>query len=210
VLLIHDYHVLIGVKGAPQPGVVPVFPLWQSSRGSWGALKVREGTVSDDGRYWAFISYSHKDAVFGRRLHRRLEAYALPRRLVGRLTAQGAASRRLTPIFRDREELPAANDLSAEVRAALKASRCLIVVCSPAAAVSPWVAREVALFRELHPNRPILAAVREGDPVTAGDRFGMIRFGSRTDLYLPEGVLPLVLEGQTMIGGETVIAEMAP
>ena len=45
---------------------------------------------------------------------------------------------------------------------------------------------------------------------TAGERFGIIRFGSRTDLYLPGGVLPLVSEGQTMIGGETVIAEMAP
>ena len=58
--------------------------------------------------------------------------------------------------------------------------------------------------------RRILCSVREGDPVTAGDRFGIIRFGSRTDLYLPEGVLPLVAEGQTMIGGETVIAELAP
>ena len=58
--------------------------------------------------------------------------------------------------------------------------------------------------------RRILCSVREGDPVTAGDRFGIIRFGSRTDLYLPEGVLPLVVEGQTMIGGETVIAQMVP
>jgi len=57
--------------------------------------------------------------------------------------------------------------------------------------------------------RRILCSVREGDPVIAGDRFGIIRFGSRTDLYLPEGVLPLVVEGQTMIGGETVIAELA-
>jgi len=57
--------------------------------------------------------------------------------------------------------------------------------------------------------RRILCSVREGDPVTAGDRFGIIRFGSRTDLYLPEGVLPVVVEGQTMIGGETVIAELA-
>ncbi len=132
-----------------------------------GGPGVSESTVNDDGRYWAFISYSHKDAVFGRRLHRRLEAYALPRRLVGRATAQGPVSRRLMPIFRDREELPAASDLSVEVRAALKASRCLIVVCSPAAAVSPWVAREVELFRELHPGRPILAAIREGDPVAS-------------------------------------------
>jgi len=57
--------------------------------------------------------------------------------------------------------------------------------------------------------RRIVCSVREGDPVTAGDRFGIIRFGSRTDLYLPEGVRPLVVEGQTMIGGETVIAELA-
>jgi phosphatidylserine decarboxylase len=57
--------------------------------------------------------------------------------------------------------------------------------------------------------RRILCSVREGDPVTAGERFGIIRFGSRTDLYLPEGVLPLVVVGQTMVGGETVIAELA-
>ncbi|HEY8290084.1 MAG TPA: phosphatidylserine decarboxylase [Acetobacteraceae bacterium] len=55
--------------------------------------------------------------------------------------------------------------------------------------------------------RRILCQVTEGDPVRAGERFGIIRFGSRTDLYLPPKVLPLVVEGQTMIGGETVIAE---
>ena len=56
--------------------------------------------------------------------------------------------------------------------------------------------------------RRILCDVREGDAVRTGARFGIIRFGSRTDLYLPEGVLPLVSEGQLMIGGETVIAEL--
>jgi phosphatidylserine decarboxylase len=56
--------------------------------------------------------------------------------------------------------------------------------------------------------RRIVCSVREGDPVTAGDRFGIIRFGSRTDLYLPGGVRPLVVEGQMMIGGETVIGEL--
>jgi phosphatidylserine decarboxylase len=56
--------------------------------------------------------------------------------------------------------------------------------------------------------RRIVCQVREGDAVIAGSRFGIIRFGSRTDLYLPEGVRPLVTEGQLMIGGETVIAEL--
>ncbi len=57
--------------------------------------------------------------------------------------------------------------------------------------------------------RRILCHVREGDAVRAGARFGIIRFGSRTDLYLPEGVRPLVAVGQTMIGGESVIAEVS-
>ncbi len=55
--------------------------------------------------------------------------------------------------------------------------------------------------------RRIVCTLREGDAVRAGDRFGIIRFGSRTDLYLPDGLRPLVVEGQTMVGGETVIAE---
>ena len=55
--------------------------------------------------------------------------------------------------------------------------------------------------------RRIICSVREGDQVRTGSRFGLIRFGSRTDLYLPEGVKPLVSPGQYMIGGETVIAE---
>jgi phosphatidylserine decarboxylase len=56
--------------------------------------------------------------------------------------------------------------------------------------------------------RRIVCDVREGESVRTGARFGIIRFGSRTDLYLPEGVRPMVSEGQTMIGGETVIAEL--
>lgn len=56
--------------------------------------------------------------------------------------------------------------------------------------------------------RRILCDLREGDAVRAGQRFGIIRFGSRADLYLPEGVRPLVAVGQTMVGGETVIAEL--
>ncbi|MGE0415449.1 MAG: phosphatidylserine decarboxylase [Acetobacteraceae bacterium] len=56
--------------------------------------------------------------------------------------------------------------------------------------------------------RRILCFVAEGDRVSTGGICGFIRFGSRTDVYLPEGVAPLVELGQTMVGGETVIAEM--
>ena len=58
--------------------------------------------------------------------------------------------------------------------------------------------------------RRILCEVSEGQALLAGQRFGIIRFGSRTDLYLPEGCLPLVAVGQRMLGGETVIAELPP
>ena len=51
--------------------------------------------------------------------------------------------------------------------------------------------------------------VREGEAIGAGERIGMIRFGSRVDVYLPEGARALVAEGQTAIAGETVIADFA-
>jgi phosphatidylserine decarboxylase len=56
--------------------------------------------------------------------------------------------------------------------------------------------------------RRIVCFVREGEQVTAGDRIGLIRFGSRLDVYFPDGVKPLVAEGQTAIAGETVIADL--
>ena len=56
--------------------------------------------------------------------------------------------------------------------------------------------------------RRIVSFVREGVAIGAGDRFGLIRFGSRVDIYLPEGVRPLVAEGQTAVAGETIIADL--
>ncbi len=56
--------------------------------------------------------------------------------------------------------------------------------------------------------RRILCYVETGAPLKAGERFGLIRFGSRVDIYLPDGVQPLVIEGQTTIAGETVIADL--
>src|SRR5262249_13030517 len=55
--------------------------------------------------------------------------------------------------------------------------------------------------------RRIVPFAREGTSVRAGERIGMIRFGSRVDVYLPEGVKPLVAEGQTAVAGETVLAD---
>jgi phosphatidylserine decarboxylase len=56
--------------------------------------------------------------------------------------------------------------------------------------------------------RRILCDLREGQTVRTGERYGLIRFGSRCDIYLPEGVSPLVCVGQRAIGGETVLADL--
>lgn len=56
--------------------------------------------------------------------------------------------------------------------------------------------------------RRIVKFVGEGDQLQAGERFGLIRFGSRVDVYLPEGITPLVCVGQRSLAGETVLADL--
>ena len=56
--------------------------------------------------------------------------------------------------------------------------------------------------------RRIVCFAKTGQSLRAGDRFGLIRFGSRLDVYLPPGVAPMVALGQTMIAGESVIADL--
>ncbi|MNW01164.1 phosphatidylserine decarboxylase [compost metagenome] len=57
--------------------------------------------------------------------------------------------------------------------------------------------------------RRIVCWVKPNEPVDAGERFGLIRFGSRLDIFLPSGTQPRVSVGQTAIAGETVLAEFA-
>lgn len=115
-------------------------------------------------RFRAFLSYSHADERAAASLHRWLESYRIPARLVGTETALGPVTARLAPIFRDRAELPAASSLDSEVERALEASGALLVLCSPEAAASRWVNAEIALFRRLHPERPVIAALLRGTP----------------------------------------------
>lgn len=57
--------------------------------------------------------------------------------------------------------------------------------------------------------RRILCWAQTGQAIDTGERFGLIRFGSRVDVFLPEGVAPLVIEGQRTVAGETVLADLA-
>ncbi|MBJ7412895.1 MAG: tetratricopeptide repeat protein [Phenylobacterium sp.] len=114
--------------------------------------------------YRAFISYSHKDKDLAQRLHREVESYRIPSKLIGRQTGVGKVPRRLRPIFRDREELPASGDLTAELSGALRQSMFLVVICSPAAARSRWVNEEILQFKRVHGDARVLAIVADGEP----------------------------------------------
>jgi tetratricopeptide (TPR) repeat protein len=123
--------------------------------------------VDGSARYRAFISYSHRDAKWAEWLHRRLETYQLPRNLIGRDTPFGPVPERLQPIFRDRDELGTATDLSTEITAALQESMFLIVLCSPAAAASTWVNEEVRAFKRMHGESRVRAIIVDGQPFAA-------------------------------------------
>ncbi len=117
--------------------------------------------------YRAFLSYSHADDGAAARLHRQLEGWRVPAKLVGTDTARGPVPAKLAPIFRDREELSAGGDLSKVVQDALAQSDALIVLASPAAKASLWVGREIEAFHALYPDRPVIAAIIAGEPADA-------------------------------------------
>ncbi|HEX5259360.1 MAG TPA: toll/interleukin-1 receptor domain-containing protein [Sphingomicrobium sp.] len=115
-------------------------------------------------RYYAFLSYSHKDKELADWLHRELERFRVPSSLAGKLTANGVVPRRLTPIFRDQHDLSAGDDLAVEIEAALAASQFLVILCSPMAAKSRWTNLEIESFKRTRPEGCVLAAVAAGEP----------------------------------------------
>jgi hypothetical protein len=125
--------------------------------------------------YWCFISYRHADNKEpGRQwatwLHQALETYEVPADLVGTKNERGDfIPERIFPVFRDEEELPADAELSKPIEAALRRSRFLVVLCSPQAVQSRFVADEILRFKQLGKQDRILAAIIEGEPNASDD-----------------------------------------
>ncbi len=115
-------------------------------------------------KYWAFISYSHRDAPVADFLHKKLETYRVPRSLVGTPSRDGTVPERLIPVFRDREELPTSSQLGDNLQKALQQSRYLVVICSPASAQSRWVEEEIRAFKGWHGRDRIIALIASGIP----------------------------------------------
>lgn len=125
--------------------------------------------------YLAFISYRHADnKQQGRQwatwLHQSLETYEVPADLVGKTNSRGEViPERIYPIFRDEDELPADADLANSITNALKHSKLLVVLCSPNAVASTYVADEIRFFKQLGHSDRIIAAMIDGEPNASWD-----------------------------------------
>jgi len=115
-------------------------------------------------RYRAFLSYSHRDKSWAKALHAALEAYRIDKDLVGRDTALGPVPNTLRPIFCDRDDFSAGPSLSKQTTAALAASHCLVVICSPNAANSKYVNEEIRQFKALGRAQRIIPVIVDGEP----------------------------------------------
>ena len=115
-------------------------------------------------KYKAFISYSHADEEWAKWLHGALETYRVPKRLVGQESEFGPVPARISPVFRDRDELATATNLGETLTRALQQSAFQIVICSRKAARSRWVNEEILTFKRLGRENRIFALVVDGEP----------------------------------------------
>ena len=121
-------------------------------------------------KYRAFISYSHADEEWAKWLHKSLETYKVPKRLVGRVTEFGPVPERIAPVFRDRDELATATSLGAILTQALEQSECQLVICSKKSAKSRWVNEEIKTFKRLGKTHRIFALIVDGEPGSSANR----------------------------------------
>ncbi|GAA5122649.1 TIR domain-containing protein [Luteolibacter yonseiensis] len=140
-------------------------------------------------RYAMFISYRHADNLeMGRKwatwLHESVENYDIPVDLVGKTNLRDEpVPATLYPVFRDEEELPADADLSNNIRRALENSSLLVVLCSPRAVQSRFVADEIRYFKEIGKSSRILALIIDGEPNASDDPEKIARLGAAAECF---------------------------
>jgi eukaryotic-like serine/threonine-protein kinase len=115
-------------------------------------------------KYFAFVSYSHKDSFFGEKIQRSIEQYNVSGDMVGRETRFGPVPGRLRPVFRDRWDLSAGHNLDDQIAEAISASAFLLVVCSRSSAKSRYVNSEIIRFKQLGRAERIFALIVDGEP----------------------------------------------
>jgi hypothetical protein len=150
-----------------------------------------------DFKYSAFISYSHRDEKWASWLHNAVETYRVPNALVGQATRSGPVPARLSPVFRDRDELASATDLGQVLTQALRDSAYQIVICSPAAARSRWVNEEILTFKRLGRAERVLCLLVAGEPNGGNDEAfpEAVRFQLADDgRPSSDGAVPIVVD----------------
>lgn len=113
-------------------------------------------------KYYAFISYSHKDKKTAQRLHKRLRSYHLPSKII---QSHPELPKKLGSVFLDEANLVAKDgSLSESLQGYLRESKYLILICSPDSAKSPYVNDEVKYFMELGRRKQIVPLIVRGIP----------------------------------------------
>lgn len=111
----------------------------------------------------AFISYTHADTAWASRIQKRIENYRVPKELVGLETPMGKVPDRLYPVFRDRTDVSAGSRMEG-LKDELDASQSMILICSPKAAASDPVEKEIIHFKSTRPGARILPIIVDGEP----------------------------------------------
>lgn len=111
-------------------------------------------------KYFAFISYNSKDTNWGKKIQKKLEHYRMPATMC---SEHGWKRKPLQPIFFAPTDIQP-GDLTEEIQNRLRASRNLIVLCSPNSASSSWVGREIEFFHELGRTKDIYFFIVNGIP----------------------------------------------
>ena len=116
-----------------------------------------------DVHYDAFISYRHSelDSFVAENLHRKLERFVLPASVRKKVTS---GKKKIERVFRDVDELPLSEDLSAPINAALANSDYLITICTPKYLESKWCMKEIEVFLQTHDRDHILVVLAEDEP----------------------------------------------
>ena len=111
--------------------------------------------------YDAFISYRHSelDKFVAEELHKQLETFKIPKKIAAK-----CGKKRISRIFRDKDELPISSNLADPILNALSTSEFLIVICSPRLNESLWCKREIENFIAMHGQEKVLAVLIEGEP----------------------------------------------
>lgn len=120
-------------------------------------------------KYRAFISYSHRDRKWGDWLHKALETYRIPKKVINAHKEKDIPNR-LFPIFRDRDEFSTSTDLRESINRALDDSDYMVVICSPNSAQSEWVNEEIKRFKVSGGESRIVCLIVAGEPNASDDQ----------------------------------------